>query len=140
MLVHIEVESIIETVPCWNQSGIGWGDWEKYEILLPSFFRLPGFTVGGSPREMERDGRQEKKTEECGWKGGKKWEIAQQFLIFQRAKRSEPRKEGRRGNREFKVRKGDRRFGNTCWTITYSAHLEVKVFYFSVFFTLLVSE
>ena len=32
---------------CWNQSGIGWGDWEKYEILLPSFFRLPGFTVDG---------------------------------------------------------------------------------------------
>ena len=30
---------------CWNQSGIGWGDWEKYEILLPSFFRLPGYTV-----------------------------------------------------------------------------------------------
>ena len=47
------------------------------------------------------------KTEECGWNGGKKWEIAQQFLIFQRAKRSEPRKEGRRGNREYKVRKGD---------------------------------
>lgn len=38
----------------------------KYEILLPSFFRLPGFTVGGSPREMERDGRQKKKRRNVG--------------------------------------------------------------------------
>ena len=92
MLVHIEVESIIETVPCWNQSGIAWGDWEKYEILLPSFFRLPGFTVGGDPREMERDGRQEKKRRNVGETVERN---AQQFLIFQRAKRSEPKKEGR---------------------------------------------
>ena len=34
----------------------------KYEILLPSFFRLPGFTVGGSPREMERDNTAAKRT------------------------------------------------------------------------------
>lgn len=48
--------------------------------------------------------------EECGWKGGKKWEIAQQFLIFQRAKRREPRKEEREPGVQGR-KKGNRRFG-----------------------------